>query len=326
VNPIKRRDLLKTAAVAGAAVATAPLLSRGVLAAPAPAAFNSTKGSSSGLSWTKGRPSASALVPQNQEVLRIVSGEEFHTIDPTQPWTYNTFGSIFQSGGASPGFFGKRVDLSPGALLTELEFGVVKNDANTANVELWQYNGLGGGTLLGQTDITTTSASVQIVSIVPSSPITMDVNDYQVYWHPGSVGPTHQLWAMAVLSVDNNGVVLFPNPRRVYGTGALVGPGQSQTVDATTIIPAAGGGASGVPVGAIAAYCAISSYGTGAISLYPQGSPNNGIGAWASQGTAGNGVNQSYNFVPLNPNNGQFTFTNYFTTKAMYFDVWGYLV
>ncbi|TMD56486.1 MAG: hypothetical protein E6I85_00420 [Chloroflexi bacterium] len=129
-------------------------------------------------------------------------------------------------------------------------------------------------------------------------------------------GPPALAWRQA------SSFQVFPGPRRVYGVGTVLAPGQSVTgIDATKKLD---GTPSGVPAGATAAYCAISSYQTGVISLYPDGTIDNGIGAWASQGTAGNGVNQGYNFVPLSAA-GKFSFTNYFTSKAMYFDVWGFL-
>jgi hypothetical protein len=123
---------------------------------------------------------------------------------------------------------------------------------------------------------------------------------------------------------------VFGNPRRVYGQGVLIPPAASTgdpaasvtNIDATQKI--GGAGASGVPAGAVAAWCAVLSYQTGAISIYPANGSDSGIAAWSSQGTAGNGVNMLYMLVPLSPA-GKFSFTNYFTSKKIYFDVWGYL-
>jgi hypothetical protein len=115
---------------------------------------------------------------------------------------------------------------------------------------------------------------------------------------------------------------VFPGPRRVYGTGVLLPIGAVvQNIDATkqlNLTP------TGVPAGAVAAWCAVQSIEPAVLSIYPAGSPDPHIGAWGQMGTAGISVQVSYMMVPLN-SSGKFSFTNLKTKARIYFDVWGYL-
>ncbi len=115
---------------------------------------------------------------------------------------------------------------------------------------------------------------------------------------------------------------VFPNPRRVYGTGVLLPIGAVvQNIDATKQLNLA---PTGVPAGAVAAWCAVQSIEPAVLSIYPAGSPDPHVGAWGQMGTAGISVQISYMMVPLN-SSGRFSFTNLKTKARIYFDVWGYL-
>jgi len=115
---------------------------------------------------------------------------------------------------------------------------------------------------------------------------------------------------------------VFPGPRRVYGTGVLLPIGAVvQNIDATTQLNLT---PTGVPAGAVAAWCAVQSIEPAVLSIYPAGSPDPHIGAWGQMGTAGISVQISYMMVPLN-SSGKFSFTNLKTKARIYFDVWGYL-
>ncbi len=127
---------------------------------------------------------------------------------------------------------------------------------------------------------------------------------------------------------------VFGNPRRVYGPGVAIpaaafagDPSASVlNIDATTQIAGSpwNGAPSGVPLGASAAWCAVQATEPGVLSIYPAGATDPGKASWASQGTAGKGVNMLYMMVPLSAS-GRFSFTNYFTSKHVYIDVWGFL-
>jgi len=157
---------------------------------------------------------------------------------------------------------------------------------------------------------------------------------------PGSVAkPTHVPNAMeqardadgALWLSDSNGrwrrastFEVFPNGRRVYGTGVAIPKGTVVTVDATMKIASAGGGVSGLPAGATAAWCAVQSFEPAVLSIYPAGSPDPGVGTFGVMGTAGISIQIIYMMVPLNAA-GQFTFKNMKTTARIFFDVWGFL-
>ncbi len=118
----------------------------------------------------------------------------------------------------------------------------------------------------------------------------------------------------------------FPTPRRCFGDGTTYAADAVITnIDAKTIIASKGGGSTGVPAGALAAYCAVQSYQPGVMTLYPAGSADPGLGNWACQGTsAGTGVQMLYMLVPLS-GTGLFNIHNNFTAKQIFVDVWGYL-
>ncbi len=126
---------------------------------------------------------------------------------------------------------------------------------------------------------------------------------------------------------------IFGNLRRVYGPGTTLPPAgfkgdpaaSALHIDATKQIltPPFNGSPSGVPAGAIAAWCAVQAYEPGAISIYPDNLADPGAASWASAGTTGK-LQMLYMMVPLSPA-GKFSITNYFTTKHIYIDVWGFL-
>jgi hypothetical protein len=115
---------------------------------------------------------------------------------------------------------------------------------------------------------------------------------------------------------------VFRTPGRVYGKGVLLPKGTIVlNIDATKTINLA---PSGVPVGAVAAWCAISTYEPAVLSVYPAGSPDPHFPAWGMMGTAGLGLQVGYIMVPLN-SSGKFSFTNAKSRARVYIDAWGYL-
>ena len=122
----------------------------------------------------------------------------------------------------------------------------------------------------------------------------------------------------AVGWVQMAAMTLFADPRRVYNDttnqpAATYGP-----IDATTKY---NGGATGVPAGASAAFCAVQSYSAGVMTLYPDGASDPGIANWS--GVANGPLNLLYMFVPLSTA-GKFKMHTYFTGKR-YVDVWGFI-
>jgi len=118
------------------------------------------------------------------------------------------------------------------------------------------------------------------------------------------------------------GMNIFPNPRRVYNGFAQPRiAGTYGPVDATTqVYPSVA--PSGVPVGAKAAFCAVQSYSSGVMTIYPDGTSNPLIANWA--GTVDGPLNLLYMFVPLSAA-GKFIFATYFNGIYV-FDAWGYIM
>jgi hypothetical protein len=124
--------------------------------------------------------------------------------------------------------------------------------------------------------------------------------------------------------VSTNDFNLFPDPRRLYaGNFQTTAPG-TFLIDATTkVLPSNGlpNGASGVPAGAQAAFCAVQSYSAGVMTLYPDGAADPGLANWSS--TANGPLNLTYVFVPLSAA-GMFRMHTYFTGQK-YIDAWGFV-
>jgi hypothetical protein len=127
------------------------------------------------------------------------------------------------------------------------------------------------------------------------------------------------------VTTNDLGLQLFPDPRRLYaGNFSTTAPG-TFLVDATAKVNPSNGqpnGPSGVPAGALAAFCAVQSYSAGVMTLYPDGAADPGLANWSS--TANGPLNLTYVFVPLSTA-GKFRMHTYFTGQK-YIDAWGYVI
>lgn len=115
----------------------------------------------------------------------------------------------------------------------------------------------------------------------------------------------------------------FPSPRRIlhgdatpFVSGTTYGP-----FDATKTYT---GGSTGIPVGAVAAYCAVQSYTPGVLTLFPDGTTDPGIANFSGTGNLGAGLNMLYMLVPLSAA-AKFKIHSYITGKC-YVDAWGFLM
>ena len=108
-------------------------------------------------------------------------------------------------------------------------------------------------------------------------------------------------------------------PRRVFAqpmtNNTTTGP-----VDATARL---NGGASGVPAGAQAAYCAVMADQPGVMTVFPDLATDPKIANWAKDGNAG-WLSLTHMLVPLSPA-GAFRIHSYLSGNV-YVDVWGYLL
>jgi hypothetical protein len=151
-------------------------------------------------------------------------------------------------------------------------------------------------------------------------------NDYEIVRDVNGVMWISQAGATwRRVTTDNLGLQLFPDPRRLYaGNFSTTAPG-TFLIDATQKVNPSNGqpaGVSGVPAGALAAFCAVQSYSAGVMTLYPDLTSDPGLANWSS--TANGPLNLTYVFIPLSPA-GKFKMHTYFTGQK-YIDAWGYVI
>jgi hypothetical protein len=251
---------------------------------------------------------------------------DFKFRNSSTTWTQaNTAGSIYPISTAGD-FLWTNFHLPQGAVLTEIILSVIVNDANPAR---WFFYlgtpSTAGNAALASGSISTQSATVQNVSLtIPPTTIDNSQNFYGLYYGFGTANNSavHQFDGARLGWLLNPGLTLFPNPRRVFdGFVGLTAPGVYGPVDATLQVASQGGGPSGVPVGAKAAWCAVMSYQAGVMTIFPDLTTEPLIGNWANGVTGPLGI--FYMLVPLSPA-GKFKFHAFFTGNR-FFDVWGYL-
>jgi hypothetical protein len=81
----------------------------------------------------------------------------------------------------------------------------------------------------------------------------------------------------------------------------------------------------GVPATAIAVYCAVQSYKSGTLTIFPDGATEPTAANWSGGGITG-ALNLLYMIVPLS-SAGKFSIRSHLTaTGQVYVDVWGYLM
>jgi hypothetical protein len=117
----------------------------------------------------------------------------------------------------------------------------------------------------------------------------------------------------------------FPDPRRIWdGWYEPTAAGTYGPIDATQQVTTSGftGGASGVPAGAQAVYCAVQSYSVGYLTLYPDGTARPGVVNWS--GTVSGKLNMIFMLVPLSAA-GKFLFYKNFSGRV-FVDAWGFLI
>jgi hypothetical protein len=322
MSRIGRREMLKVMA-ASAATAAAAGTGIGKALAGAPSASSPTN------------PFQQPTAPRTASGLRTplaagnrslnFMGQEFKPLDSTYTYTGAQTGGIQAVSGPTNSYYRASVNLPNAAVVTQVLFDVVVNDANPATVYFNGFNPeTAGFNPVLPKPISTTSASIQTVDMgIP--PTTIDAVNlaYALYWFPGTNGPTHQLIGARVAWLMEPGLTLFPNPRRVlsgdltpFTAGTTYGP-----IDATKKTDTT---ASGVPAGAQAAFCAVQSYTPGVLTLFPDLTSDTGIANYSATGTAGSGLNVLYMMVPLSPA-GKFKIHSYLTGRV-YVDAWGFLV
>jgi hypothetical protein len=325
MSKFDRRHMLKVMAATAAGGAAAAVTRVG---GALPALADSTTPRPPLLPTSASATTGPRLATAAGAVYKVLDGlSDFNFRDSSTTWSQGgAAGSIYPISTAAD-FLWTNLHLPQGAILTEIILSVMVNDANQATWFFYRSTpSTAGSASLASGSISSRSATVQNVS-APIPPTTIDnsQNLYAMYYGFGTANNPglHQLFGVRLGWLLNPGMTLFPNPRRVWdGFAQPTGPGLYGPIDATLKAATAGGGPSGVPAGAQAAFCAVQSYNAGVLTIYPDGTADTGQANWAA--TNDGPLNMSYMMVPLSAA-GKFRFHAYFTGPK-FFDVWGYLV
>jgi hypothetical protein len=249
---------------------------------------------------------------------------DFAATDSAQAWVNNFYST------QSAGTLWAAPHLPSGATLTEVWVSVIVNDTNHATVQLgqvfpWANTAPAPDAVL----VSTMSPTVQNVQMPISAPILIDNSQFNflIVYIPGTPNnATHQLLGARLGWINNPGLTLFPDPRRIVNggigattmtSGITYGP-----IDATKEFDNVT--ATGIPVGATAAFCAVQSYTPGVLTLFPDGATDPLIANYSGTGTQGASLNMVYMMVPLSTA-GKFKIHSYISGKV-YVDAWGYVI
>jgi hypothetical protein len=323
MSKFDRRHMLKVmAATAAGAAAAAVTRVGGALPARADSSGPVSPSLPASVSTTTTGPK---LVNSALAHYKYLDGNsDFNFQSSSTTWTQaGPAGSIYPLNAI--GYLWSNFDLPHGAVLTEIILTVVVNDANPASWYLtFRTPSTGAASYLATGSIATMSGAVQNISL-PIPPTTIDTsqNQYGLYYGFGTANSpaTHVFYGARLGWLLNPGMTLFPNPRRVvdgfvtpFTSGVTYGP-----FDATL---KSGGGASGVPAGATAAFCAVQSYSVGVLTIFPDLTTDPNIANFTAvvDGT----LNLTYMMVPLSPA-GKFKIDSHITGRV-FVDVWGFVV
>jgi hypothetical protein len=322
MSKFDRRHMLKimAATAAGGAAAAVTRLG-GVL----PARANSSGPIS---------PLLPASVSTTGPKLATTAGVHYKYLDGLSDFNFR-LSSTTWSQGAGPGtifpistvndYIWTNLDLPQGVVLTEIILSVIVNDANAAS---WYFilrtPSTGGETILANGSISSQNAIVQNISLaIPPTTIDRSQNYYGLSYSFGTANnpSAHQFFGARIGWLLNPGMTLFADPRRVvdgfatpFTSGTTYGPFDATLKQA--------GGASGVPAGATAAFCAMQSYSAGVLTIFPDLTTDTLLASYTApvDGT----LNLTYMMVPLSPA-GKFKIHSYITGHV-FVDVWGYVV
>jgi len=244
---------------------------------------------------------------------------DFTSNDSTQAWARTTFGV------QGSGFLWARPDLPHGAALTELTVSLVNTDGVADQIQFAQiFPWSESAPLLHAMSVTSASAAPQNITVPIAAPMLIDNSQFNfiVLWQPGiSNSPTHRLLGARFGWINNPGLTLFPNPRRIVSSnmvsGTTYGP-LNALLESDGVTP------SGIPVGAKAAFCAVQSFTPGVLTIFPDLTTDPAIANYSGTGNMGTSLNMLYMMVPLSTA-GKFKIHSYIT-GGVYLDAWGYLV
>jgi hypothetical protein len=326
MKSIDRRQLLKVAAAATAGLAAGAAGVVPAIAADRASAVAFPPGRTGRGTQSASGGSGFSGAPTPGVTYKYFRGQDFRPRASSSTFTWSSTGGEFYLT-AGIDYVPCRLDLPQGSVVTEIRFDIFLTSADSQDFAFTTFAGPSDVNVdVLFTSYSTVSASVQTINPFGAfSPITIDNTtlSYVLYWRPGVTTGTSQLVGARVGYINGlPGLITFAAPARVYGAGVTVAAEAFVlNVNATTRV---GGGASGIPAGAKAAFCAVQSYQPGVISLYPGGTADPGIANWSGSGTPG-ALQLLYMMVPLNAA-GKFSMHNRFTDKQIYVDAWGYLI
>jgi hypothetical protein len=257
---------------------------------------------------------------------------------PTSPFTtYQGFpGSDFDAGGSSytwsviggvkrptnGGFYVRRLQLPQAAVLTECIIYLANPTvAAVTCFVLEAVLGTNTQSVIGSAATTATSAGVQSLNV----PLTPTFINNTPFWYEldfeSGTAVDNQIWGARIGYLNEPGLTLFPNPRRIVSSnmvsGTTYGP-INATLETDGVTP------SGIPVGATAAFCAVQSFTPGVLTIFPDLTTDPAIANYSGTGNMGTSLNMVHMMVPLSTA-GKFKIHSYIT-GGVYLDAWGYLV
>jgi hypothetical protein len=237
--------------------------------------------------------------------------------------TYADIGSgIYQT--ASSDYMPAKLDLPHLSIITEASVWVANGVAGTTQVYLTHFNADGTNYVDYANASTSTVSGVAQRLDLAFAPLIVDTTStsYVIFWRPGALVSSDILYGARVGYINAPGMTLFPNPRRVvdgfatpFTSGITYGPFDATHQVYPTSAP------SGVPAGATAAFCAVQSYSSGVLTIFPDLTTDPNVANFSA--VVDGPLNLTYMMVPLSPA-GKFKIDSHITGRV-FVDVWGYV-
>ncbi|HEX7139319.1 MAG TPA: hypothetical protein VF219_15800 [Vicinamibacterales bacterium] len=313
MSRIVRRDMLKVMAATAAGAAAGRTGIESVLAAsPAP-----DSGTVIGTPASVATSAPRGLATTPFTTYQGFPGSDFDAAASTYTWNVVTNTKVATNGGT----YLRRFLVPQATVLTECLFYVVNPTMNVSCYMLRGNLGTNAPTIFGSATTSAPSATVQTLALV----MTPTFVDNASFWYQLAFiagGATDdQIVGARIGWLNNPGLTLFPDPRRIVSTnmvsGSTYGPIDA-TLKSDLVTP------SGIPAGATAAFCAVQSYTPGVLTIFPDGTIDPAIANYSGTGNQGSSLNMLYMMVPLSPA-GKFKIHSYIT-GGVYLDAWGYVV
>lgn len=316
MSRIDRRDMLKAMAATAVGAAVSGTGVESVLAA-SPNPTGPVLGTQPGSAAT-GASKILAGSPTPFTTYTSFPGSDFDA--GASAYTWSVSGPIkFPTNG---GFFVRRLQVPQGAIITECIFYV---SHTTASVTCNLISGVINTGVINVFATATAAASATVPELVtltvPPTAVDNIGSWYELDVETGAA-TNDGIYSARIGYLKQPGLTLFPDPRRIvngfttpFASGGSYGPFDA-TFKSDLVT------ASGVPANATAVFCAVQSYNTGVLTLYPDGTTDPGFANYTAPGSSA--LNLTYMMIPLG-NAGKFRIHSYITGNC-FVDAWGYLI